>query len=158
MMKGSTPNTALQVVSKQQAGFMVGVRCSPTIHHVTELQTILIISLRALFGELESHSVGMVVEKTTMDDVNTTYTTTIPTKTKTTADQDNNNHDTSLLSSSSSVSSSCCGDFVIHCWSESAMDAIRSALTMPTLPPYLAGTDVVYRFDTVAFVGNGCYR
>jgi hypothetical protein len=103
----------------KQHKFFLGVRSSPIIRDVSELQTILIISLRALFGELESYSFGMVVNK--LEDCK--------------------------ISNTENVTSRSC-DFVVECLSESALDAIRSALTMPTLPSYLAGT-VIYRFDTV---------
>mmetsp|Transcript_24393 Transcript_24393/g.39874 ORF Transcript_24393/g.39874 Transcript_24393/m.39874 type:complete len:128 (+) Transcript_24393:393-776(+) len=40
----------------------LGVRCTPNIQDPAELTTILLSSLRSLFGELESHSFGMDVK------------------------------------------------------------------------------------------------
>ncbi|OEU10004.1 hypothetical protein FRACYDRAFT_194423 [Fragilariopsis cylindrus CCMP1102] len=37
----------------------LGVRCSPVITDPSEFSTILLLSIRSLFGELESHSIGL---------------------------------------------------------------------------------------------------
>jgi RNase P/RNase MRP subunit POP5 len=114
--------------SRQQSPTIawLGVHSSPEIQDPSELTTILMTSLKALFGELESHSFGMTVEKKP-----------------------------STLSSSSSNgedSSSFC--LVVKCRPES-VPAIRAALTMPTLPAYMQETGSnVYGFDTT-FLKDG---
>jgi RNase P/RNase MRP subunit POP5 len=116
--------------SRQQSPTIawLGVHSSPEIQDPSELTTILMTSLKALFGELESHSFGMTVEK---------------------------KPSTLFLSSSSSnggdSSSSC---LVVKCRPES-VPAIRAALTMPTLPAYMQETGSnVYGFDTT-FLKDG---
>ena len=80
---------------------------SPKIGDARELKTILISSVRALFGELESFSYGLKVRKTDVGGQQS---------------------------------------FIVECSRES-VPAIRSALSMVTPPPYLAGK--IYRFDVV---------
>jgi RNase P/RNase MRP subunit POP5 len=52
------------MASKESKTATLGVSCSPKIDDPSELNTIIITSLRALFGELEMHSHGMLVKRT----------------------------------------------------------------------------------------------
>lgn len=79
------------------------VQSEPKVEDPREMKTILIFSLRSLWGDLEPHSYSVTVKKE--------------------------------------------GDLMrITCASES-LDAVRSAITMVTPPPYLETT--IYRFDVV---------
>ena len=111
------------------------VQTAPKINDPRELETILISSIRSLFGELEHHSCGISVVPYSENDDN------LP----------NHVEETSLKTSidrndSSSSSSSM---FIIHCHSDS-LGAIRSALTMVTPPPYLSSK--LFRFDVVRVI------
>jgi RNase P/RNase MRP subunit POP5 len=99
------------------------VRSLPIIEDPKELYTILLFSLRDLWGELESHSSNVIVEKYQQYRYKTIFEqlgfTEPPEET--------------LL-------------FVVSCRSESVKE-IRASLTLVTAPPYLS--DISYRFDVL---------
>lgn len=100
------------------------VRCtSPVLHDPKELHTVLVFSLRHLFGDFESHSYGMIVE---------TY---------------NNEDDAANIKLASNTSSSDSTNYlVIRCCTES-VPAVRASLTIVTPPPYLE--DALYQLDVI---------
>ena len=97
------------------------VRCtSPVIHDPKELHTLVLFSLRHLFGDFESHSFGMIVEYGNIEeDVIDT--------------NDFNNVDGTNI-------------FSIRCATES-VPAIRASLTIVTPPPFLE--DKLYQIDVL---------
>lgn len=86
------------------------VQSEPPIHDPRELHTILVFSLRSLWGELESHSYGVQVTEC--------------------------NSTGNLVTESSSNKSN---QLVVVC-PIASMPAVRAALTMVTPPPYLEDT------------------
>lgn len=97
------------------------VRCtSPVIHDPKELHTLVLFSLRHLFGDFESHSFGMIVEYGNIEeDVIDT--------------NDFDNVDGTNI-------------FSIRCTTES-VPAIRASLTIVTPPPFLE--DKLYQIDVL---------
>jgi hypothetical protein len=109
----------------------VGVRCTPKIQDSGEMMSILISSLRSLFGELEPYSYDIKVEQQQQQQQQ------LHCDTNNKSDEDANN-DFILRY-----------DFIITCRpnKNNTVHAIRSALTMATTPSYFEPTNV-YRFDT----------
>ena len=119
----------------------LGVRCSPVITDPSEFSTILLLSIRSLFGELESHSIGLNISSSSnnTDDNNSTQE----------EEQDNNNNKNSSSNDNSSSSDSNNNNnnhFLVECHKKS-IDAIRASLTMVTTPSYLQSK--IYRFDII---------
>ena len=114
----------------------LGVRCSPVITDPSEFSTILLLSIRSLFGELESHSIGLNISSSSnnTDDNNSTQE----------EEQDNNNNNNK--NSSSNDNSNNNYHFLVECHNKS-IDAIRASLTMVTTPSYLQSK--IYRFDII---------
>lgn len=114
--------------SKFDAKSKLILRCvSPIIHDPKELHTLVLFSLRHLFGDLESHSYNMIVE---FFDI---Y------ENKADADADLR------------YAIDLCKDndvplFAIRCCAES-VSAIRASLTIVTPPPFLE--DALYQFDVI---------
>ena len=102
-----------------------GVRCYPKIKDPSEFRTILITSIRSLFGELECHSFGLNI---------------IP-------QQKPNDHDDGGNANNGVDDNNY--QFVVECYDKS-MSAIRASLTMITTPSYLQSK--IYRFDVVQVV------
>ncbi|KAL7567595.1 hypothetical protein ACA910_017010 [Epithemia clementina (nom. ined.)] len=102
------------------------VRSTPPITDPNELLTILRLSLRDLYGELEPHSCTLQVQKAIIQEVG--------------QDDDANITMTADL-------------LEVKCSIESAR-YVQAALTWPTLPPYMDG--VLYRIDVllVSVVGD----
>mmetsp|Transcript_2863 Transcript_2863/g.3287 ORF Transcript_2863/g.3287 Transcript_2863/m.3287 type:complete len:110 (+) Transcript_2863:55-384(+) len=98
------------------------VRCSPIIIDPSEFCTILLLSIRSLFGELESHSIGLKVLPASASSDTEMYQ-------KQTGNNDDSNY-----------------QFVVECYVNS-INAIRASLTMITTPSYLQSK--IYRFDIV---------
>jgi hypothetical protein len=99
------------------------VRSLPIIDDPKELYTILLFSLRDLWGELESHSCNVIVEKYQQYIYKTIFEQLCFTE----------QPEETLL-------------FVVSCRSESVKE-IRASLTLVTAPPYLS--DISYRFDVL---------
>ena len=120
----------------------LGVRCSPVITDPSEFSTILLLSIRSLFGELESHSIGLNISSSSnnTDDNNSTQE----------EEQDNNNNKNSNSNDNSSSNDSNDNNnnyhFLVECHNKS-IDAIRASLTMVTTPSYLQSK--IYRFDII---------
>ena len=115
----------------------LGVRCSPVITDPSEFSTILLLSIRSLFGELESHSIGLNISSSSnnTDDNNSTQE----------EEQDNNNNKNSNSNDNSNNSNNNY-HFLVECHNKS-IDAIRASLTMVTTPSYLQSK--IYRFDII---------
>ena len=90
------------------------------------METILLFSLRGLWGDLESHSFG--TEVSALDDGVDCCGGTVVDK------------DSSLL--------------VVEC-PHASTNFVRAALTMPTPPPYVDESTAVYRFDVVEIGTSG---
>ena len=121
----------------------LGVRCSPVITDPSEFSTILLLSIRSLFGELESHSIGLNISSSSnnTDDNNSTQE----------EEQDNNNNNNKNSSSNDNSNSNNSNNsnnyhFLVECHNKS-IDAIRASLTMVTTPSYLQSK--IYRFDII---------
>ena len=113
--------------NKQNSGSSTSklvVRCiSPAqLHDPKELHTLVVFSLRHLYGDFESHSYGMMV-KTYNDEADTAATYRRPA-----SKSDEANF------------------FVIRCCTES-VQAIRASLTIVTPPPFLE--DTLYQLDVI---------
>ncbi|MGK3740712.1 MAG: hypothetical protein ACI90V_007562 [Bacillariaceae sp.] len=129
--------------SQQSSSSMsrLGVRCSPVITDPSEFSTILLLSIRSLFGELESHSIGLNILKNISSASNTTE-----------HDDDNNTQEqqqqdnTNTNSNSNSNNDNNNYQFIVECPNKS-IDAIRASLTMVTTPSYLQSK--IYRFDII---------
>jgi hypothetical protein len=114
----------------------LGVRCSPVITDPSEFSTILLLSIRSLFGELESHSIGLNISSSSNNtDNNNTQE----------EEQDNNNNKNSNSNDNSNNSNNKY-HFLVECHNKS-IDAIRASLTMVTTPSYLQSK--IYRFDII---------
>ena len=114
----------------------LGVRCSPVITDPSEFSTILLLSIRSLFGELESHSIGLNISSSSNNtDNNNTQE----------EEQDNNNNKNSNSNDNSNNSNNNY-HFLVECHNKS-IDAIRASLTMVTTPSYLQSK--IYRFDII---------
>lgn len=99
------------------------VRCvSPRLNDPKELYTLILFSLRHLFGDFESHSFGMIVEFCNIDKE-------LPLE----QSFDKNQGDKQQY-------------FSIRCSSES-ISAIRASLTIVTPPQFLE--DKLYQFDVI---------
>ena len=102
------------------------VRCvSPRVNDPKELHTLVLFSLRNLFGDFEPHSSGMIVEFCNTKD------------------------DRSATDTGQTVD--ICRDddeqcFAIRCCTKS-VSAIRASLTIVTPPPFLE--DALYQFDVL---------
>jgi hypothetical protein len=112
----------------------LGVRCTPEIRDPGELTTILIFSLRSLFGELESYSYGVQVERLPS-----------PKQKQGQHERRDCNHLSGVDDDDDHPR-----DFLITCQDPKSINAIRASLTMVAPPPYLEST--VYRFDTYTIV------
>jgi hypothetical protein len=97
------------------------VGCTPVIRDPSEMYTIVVSSIRSLFGELESHSFGMEV-KASSSSLSTEMEYS-----------DNDDKSSSY-------------HFIIEC-DEQSVDAIRASLTMATTNQF--GSNTVYRFDVI---------
>lgn len=91
------------------------IRCTPKVEDPRELKTIVVSSLRDLWGDLETHSYGCLVETA------------------------NGISDDNPPTESNSLSIIC---------NRESLQAVRAALTLATLPPYLEISGP-YRFDVV---------
>lgn len=104
---------------------------SNKVHDPRELQTILLFSLRNLWGDLESHSGHVQVTKR-------------PTDQEEEEEEEEDSHSSHGADASTL--------FEVTCLTES-VDAVRAALTMVTPPPYLqegVGESVsLFRFDVL---------
>lgn len=128
--KRKAPTAKLELTAP--TGFSrILVRSEPNVQDPRELQTILLFSLRNLWGEVEAHSCQLTVSVATSSIIHRH------------ADANSN---------SVQKDNHCC--FVITCLSDSVA-SIRAALTMVTPPPYLetsaaTGEPAVYLFDVLA--------
>jgi RNase P/RNase MRP subunit POP5 len=106
---------------KNNATCQLAVRCSPEMSDPSEFHTIVISSVRSLFGQLESHSFGLEVK--------------LPTQQQ-------------PLGVGELTSEQGCQahHFTVECPQES-VDAVRAALTMATTHQF--GTSTVYRLDVI---------
>lgn len=111
----------------------LAVRSAPRIDDPRELQTILLTSLRALWGDLETHSHGVTVSKGSIPDG---------------CDDDGGGGD---YGGSRSVDGTSHLLFV-KC-PIGSVPAVRAALTMVTPPPYMEGA--VYCLDVVSIREEG---
>ena len=105
---------------------IVTVRTEPRIDDPREMETILLFSLRGLFGELEHYSwrIKSITKKQQQPN-----------------DDSNNNNNKTIPS-----------EIIIECPYE-CVGAVRSALTLPTPPPYLSSTN--YCFDVIDIQPKG---
>jgi hypothetical protein len=117
----------------------LGVRCSPVITDPSEFSTILLLSIRSLFGELESHSIGLNILKNISSASNTTEHDD-DNNTQEQQQQDNTNNNNNNNNDNNNY------QFIVECPNKS-IDAIRASLTMVTTPSYLQSK--IYRFDII---------
>jgi predicted alpha/beta superfamily hydrolase len=111
----------------------LGVRCSPVITDPSEFSTILLLSIRSLFGELESHSIGLNISSSS----NNTDNSNTQEEEQQHQQQDNNNKNNNNNNNY---------HFRVECHNKS-IDTIRASLTMVTAPSYLQSK--IYRFDII---------
>jgi hypothetical protein len=109
------------------------VRCCTPIYDPKELYTILLFSIRELWGDLESHSYDMTVEKYNVDQ-------------SLSIAKDDQPSALTTLSATAIGTNGPPTYFMVLCRSVS-VSAIRASLTMVTTPPYL--DDQIYQFDVI---------
>ena len=100
------------------------VRCvAPVLRDPKELHTLVLFSLRHLFGDFETHSYGMIIETCNNEE-------------EVTKDK----HTMEMLTDDE------INYFSIRCFTES-VPAIRASLTIVTPPPFLE--DTIYQIDVI---------